>query len=276
MTQTWETTRQAVLDRDDDQCRFCEMTNSEHEDEYDQGLHIHHIIPESEGGSDEPQNLVTLCTSCHKTFESVHADTLSRWVKSHTDDRAQLAMRSAVERLAREHADSVANQATSIKSFLSDFPSLEQELGVAGSDILAVEPPYPAKVDGPTESEAGLMWHLGYISGKLSAQNRAEDAAQTIADSDRNSMYGIAREITGDPPVLGEDPDVALERIRGIKDLLDEASAMHPDEPGAPRDSVLALAADVGMEQSAVETELERLKARGDVYLPDGDHIVLV
>jgi len=51
---------------------------------------------------------------------------------------------------------------------------------------------------------------------------------------------------------------------------------MHPDEPGAPRDSVLTLAADVGMEQSAVETELEKLKTRGDVYLPDGDHIMLV
>jgi replicative DNA helicase Mcm len=33
---------------------------------------------------------------------------------------------------------------------------------------------------------------------------------------------------------------------------------------------------EVGMEASKVEDELEKLKTRGDVYLPDGDHIKLV
>lgn len=32
----------------------------------DVGLEVHHIIPVSEGGGDEPSNLVTLCKSCHK------------------------------------------------------------------------------------------------------------------------------------------------------------------------------------------------------------------
>lgn len=29
-------------------------------------LHIHHIVPVSEGGGDEPSNLITLCEECHK------------------------------------------------------------------------------------------------------------------------------------------------------------------------------------------------------------------
>ena len=29
-------------------------------------LNVHHILPVSQGGGDEPENLVTLCVACHK------------------------------------------------------------------------------------------------------------------------------------------------------------------------------------------------------------------
>ena len=29
-------------------------------------LNVHHVVPVSEGGGDEPENLVTLCVKCHK------------------------------------------------------------------------------------------------------------------------------------------------------------------------------------------------------------------
>lgn len=32
----------------------------------DGGLNVHHIKPVSEGGGDEPENLITLCKDCHK------------------------------------------------------------------------------------------------------------------------------------------------------------------------------------------------------------------
>lgn len=32
----------------------------------DCGLEVHHIVPVSDGGGDEPANLVTLCVECHK------------------------------------------------------------------------------------------------------------------------------------------------------------------------------------------------------------------
>ena len=32
----------------------------------DGNLNVHHIKPVSEGGGDEPENLITLCKNCHK------------------------------------------------------------------------------------------------------------------------------------------------------------------------------------------------------------------
>lgn len=29
-------------------------------------LNVHHIKPVSQGGGDEPENLITLCVECHK------------------------------------------------------------------------------------------------------------------------------------------------------------------------------------------------------------------
>ena len=36
----------------------------------DNGLEVHHILPVSEGGSDDPANLITLCKECHRKRHS--------------------------------------------------------------------------------------------------------------------------------------------------------------------------------------------------------------
>lgn len=46
-----------VLERDDYRCRGC--GNTRH-------LELHHIIFRSQGGTDEADNLVTLCRRCHQ------------------------------------------------------------------------------------------------------------------------------------------------------------------------------------------------------------------
>ena len=59
-----------ILYRDNFTCRDCgtflAMIN-EHgmAIPVDCGAEVHHVIPVSDGGGDEPENLVTLCKSCH-------------------------------------------------------------------------------------------------------------------------------------------------------------------------------------------------------------------
>lgn len=48
--------RKAVYRRDGYRCALCDSTK---------GLQIHHYVHRSEGGSNQPQNLITLCWKCH-------------------------------------------------------------------------------------------------------------------------------------------------------------------------------------------------------------------
>lgn len=52
-------TREKVLDRDNHECQYC------HGKHKDKQLDVHHIIQRSQGGSDEEENLITLCHTCH-------------------------------------------------------------------------------------------------------------------------------------------------------------------------------------------------------------------
>lgn len=50
------TTRRKVYQRDGWRCALCDSTD---------GIQIHHVEPRSVGGSDFPENLITLCWRCH-------------------------------------------------------------------------------------------------------------------------------------------------------------------------------------------------------------------
>lgn len=60
----WRRTRAAVLDRDRFTCQRCERRSGN-----GKLLTVHHIMPRSEGGSNDLFNLVTLCNECHDTVE---------------------------------------------------------------------------------------------------------------------------------------------------------------------------------------------------------------
>lgn len=49
-------TRKDVYRRDGYRCALCDSTR---------GLQIHHVIKRSQGGTNDPQNLITLCMYCH-------------------------------------------------------------------------------------------------------------------------------------------------------------------------------------------------------------------
>ena len=61
-----------ILFRDNFTCQDCGAFHA-YKNKYgmyvpidDDGLEVHHILPVSHGGGDEPENLVTLCKNCHK------------------------------------------------------------------------------------------------------------------------------------------------------------------------------------------------------------------
>ena len=70
----WRLTRREVLARDNFQCVACRIAlRSEEAD-------IHHLLPRSMGGSDDPSNLVALCDGCHARHHPTLAGKLSRRV----------------------------------------------------------------------------------------------------------------------------------------------------------------------------------------------------
>ena len=54
--ETWALISGAVRARDSYHCQGC-GTNAQ--------VAVHHIVPVASGGSDDPQNLITLCKTCH-------------------------------------------------------------------------------------------------------------------------------------------------------------------------------------------------------------------
>jgi len=64
LTENWKWRRREAIIRDDYTCRECETTGGP---KGDAQLEVHHITPVSKGGSDDLENLETLCQSCHRT-----------------------------------------------------------------------------------------------------------------------------------------------------------------------------------------------------------------
>jgi len=67
--------RRAVRERDDHTCQdpTCSVTQDDHLAQYDQKLHVHHLIKARDVDDPEvrnaPENLVTLCRDCHQRWE---------------------------------------------------------------------------------------------------------------------------------------------------------------------------------------------------------------
>ena len=68
----WRAIRETILRRDKFKCVECEKLCNR--DEAD----IHHILPRSAGGGDEPSNLITLCDGCHAAHHPKLAAGLAR------------------------------------------------------------------------------------------------------------------------------------------------------------------------------------------------------
>jgi hypothetical protein len=72
--------RTKILERDDYTCQKCGFKSEEGE-----GLHVHHKVPRSKGGSDDSHNLNTVCVDCHSDVH--HGSKRSpRWNQSASDN----------------------------------------------------------------------------------------------------------------------------------------------------------------------------------------------
>jgi transposase len=65
--------RRSVRERDGHRCQDCGIIQTEHQAEYDEKLHVHHLIKARD--IDDPEernameNLITLCRDCHREWE---------------------------------------------------------------------------------------------------------------------------------------------------------------------------------------------------------------
>ena len=90
--------RSAVLHRDNYTCQCCGKKNCR--------LEVHHIIFRSNGGTDDEENLITLCEDCHK---GVHADIIVLNKKPKKSKNLKYATHMSIIRsyLLKEYPDAV-------------------------------------------------------------------------------------------------------------------------------------------------------------------------
>ena len=90
--------REAVLHRDNYTCQCCGKKNCR--------LEVHHIKFKSNGGTDDEENLITLCENCHK---GVHVGTieLNKKPKKSKDLKHATHMSIIRSRLLREYPDAI-------------------------------------------------------------------------------------------------------------------------------------------------------------------------
>lgn len=84
--------RTAVLKRDNYTCVNCGRTGGE--------LHVHHIIPRSEGGTNNLDNLVTLCERCHSVQDAKGHELIRETINHKKDEE---------EDIGEEHAGLIAS-----------------------------------------------------------------------------------------------------------------------------------------------------------------------
>ena len=62
-TAKWKNTRRYIRSRDGDRCRLCQASGAV------QRMFTHHIKPRAQGGTDNVENLMLVCQSCHMRLE---------------------------------------------------------------------------------------------------------------------------------------------------------------------------------------------------------------
>lgn len=97
---SFENTKAMVLNRDSYICQCCKGKRK------DSKLEVHHIVFRSQGGSDEEENLITLCHTCHKELHDGKIK-LSKSGKAKGTLRYATQMNSIRKQLFRLYPDAI-------------------------------------------------------------------------------------------------------------------------------------------------------------------------
>lgn len=65
----WDEKRLEAIERDNAECWACGLSRDAHTVVYKKDISVHHVKRNTEGGSNELHNTITVCASCHKGFE---------------------------------------------------------------------------------------------------------------------------------------------------------------------------------------------------------------
>jgi hypothetical protein len=177
-----------VLERDGHACRFCEIGDDAHRDEHGRGLHVHHIIPERDGGPDVPENLITVCGSCHRTLEHTHAQAVSQLdgAPDHASEDTQ-AKAGATFGVRKSWATADAVDAE-LAEFANGHPTFCHEFGVFDENGDGAPPCIESRrlkeMVGDATSEWAFLVNWGYKRGLIAAAGFIEGWAPEAVDGD--------------------------------------------------------------------------------------------
>jgi len=164
----WDAVRRTVLNRDDYACRFCGVGDKQHRETKGQGLHAHHVIPERDGGADHPDNLITVCGSCHRTLEDTHGQAVAQ-MKRREDYADDL---EGVTRVWRERHETVDDLNDALGEFVDGHPTFVDEFGIYKTKDGSVEgrgfqDATAVSGDAQIDSEWAFAVGWGYKEGVL-------------------------------------------------------------------------------------------------------------
>ena len=129
----WVNIREAVLRRDNYKCMECGTPCRSSEAD------VHHLLPRSAGGPDEPSNLVTLCDGCHAAHHPKLAGRLARRVMEKWAVRLALWLDSG-----RAISDATRNFGAALRLFglerFRDGQLPVVEAALCGQSVLVVSP----------------------------------------------------------------------------------------------------------------------------------------
>jgi 5-methylcytosine-specific restriction endonuclease McrA len=100
-TDTWDEIRARVLARDEHRCTVSRLLGGECRGR----LHVHHIEPRSEGGTDDEDNLATVCARHHAIWERLRQRVLyarpTAWKRCRHEHRTRESREECERRLNR-------------------------------------------------------------------------------------------------------------------------------------------------------------------------------